>query len=129
MYSSNHKTAFKSKWFVGSSNNNISEFTNNALANDTLILHPPERFKVGLYIISWEKPKPLKSSQALDSAVLASIYSNLLLMSYNFSWSGSSLLFIASNYSNNSFLSTSTYNTYSTEDISAPSTSYSTNNT
>jgi len=57
---SNQITAFKSKWFVGSSNNNISEFTNNALAKEILILQPPDKSFVGEFIISCENPKPDK---------------------------------------------------------------------
>jgi len=51
-------TASKSKWFVGSSNNNISGSTNNALANDTLIRHPPDKFLVIVFYASWSKPRP-----------------------------------------------------------------------
>lgn len=51
--------------------------TNSALAKATLILHPPDKDLVGLLIISVLNPSPPKITEALASAVCASICSNL----------------------------------------------------
>lgn len=47
-YLSNQITAFKSKWFVGSSRSNKVGSKYKALAKETLILQPPEKFLVAL---------------------------------------------------------------------------------
>lgn len=67
-------TASKSKWFVGSSSNRISGYTNNARANATLILQPPESEPTVLLSIAGVKPKPPKIVAAFDSALFAYIY-------------------------------------------------------
>jgi len=55
----------------------MSGYTNKALAKETLILHPPDKDLVGLFLISSSKPKPFNILIALDSALSASISVNL----------------------------------------------------
>mmetsp|Transcript_9115 Transcript_9115/g.20601 ORF Transcript_9115/g.20601 Transcript_9115/m.20601 type:complete len:103 (+) Transcript_9115:1064-1372(+) len=76
-YSSNHKTASISKWFVGSSKSKNSGSMNNALASETRIRHPPLNSHVFWFIMAMVKPKPKRMVVARDSAVLASNWSNL----------------------------------------------------
>ena len=73
-YLSSQMTALRSKWLVGSSNSNNVGSMNRALgshdmesrvnhmtrylANETLILHPPENLIVALPCISIVNPKP-----------------------------------------------------------------------
>lgn len=75
-YLSSQITAFKSKWFVGSSNNNNVGSRYKALAKDTRILHPPEKFFVARSCISVENPKPANILLALGSAESALIAFN-----------------------------------------------------
>lgn len=72
-YLSNHITAFKSKWFVGSSSSKSVGSKNKALARLTRILQPPDKSLVGLSIIFFVKPRPDNIRLALPSAASALI--------------------------------------------------------
>lgn len=72
-YLSSQMTAFRSRWFVGSSNNRRVGSRNKALARDTLIRQPPEKFLVARFCISLENPKPAKIRRARGSAESALI--------------------------------------------------------
>ena len=72
-YLSSQMTAFRSRWFVGSSNNRRVGSRNRALARDTLIRQPPEKFLVARFCISLENPKPAKIRRARGSAESALI--------------------------------------------------------
>jgi len=54
---------------LGSSNSNNVGLINNALANATLILHPPDISLVIFFIAAAEKPKPCSKVHALASNV------------------------------------------------------------
>ena len=49
---------------------------NKALANETLILHPPLKLFVGRFIMALENPKPANSRRARGSAESAPIAFN-----------------------------------------------------
>jgi len=72
-YLSSQMTAFRSRWFVGSSNNRRVGSRNKALARDTLIRQPPEKFLVARFCISLENPKPARIRRARGSAESALI--------------------------------------------------------
>mmetsp|Transcript_116589 Transcript_116589/g.329747 ORF Transcript_116589/g.329747 Transcript_116589/m.329747 type:complete len:165 (-) Transcript_116589:2024-2518(-) len=72
-YSSNQSTAGKSKWFVGSSKSNNSGWLTSAEANDTRILHPPERSDVGVCRSSSVNCRPLRMRVVLASCSSAQI--------------------------------------------------------
>mmetsp|Transcript_34919 Transcript_34919/g.84510 ORF Transcript_34919/g.84510 Transcript_34919/m.84510 type:complete len:208 (-) Transcript_34919:1118-1741(-) len=69
-------TAFKSKWFVGSSNMSKVGSTNRARAKEILILQPPLNIFVGLVCISTVNPKPYRILRALASMESAPILVN-----------------------------------------------------
>mmetsp|Transcript_3545 Transcript_3545/g.10335 ORF Transcript_3545/g.10335 Transcript_3545/m.10335 type:complete len:279 (+) Transcript_3545:686-1522(+) len=73
--SSNHSTASRSKWFVGSSSNNKSGARKRALAKETRMRHPPDNRLTGPSIISSENCKPMRiclTCASADSAPEAS---------------------------------------------------------
>mmetsp|Transcript_22375 Transcript_22375/g.48678 ORF Transcript_22375/g.48678 Transcript_22375/m.48678 type:complete len:91 (-) Transcript_22375:896-1168(-) len=71
-YSSSHRTASISKWFVGSSRSKNSGSMNNARANATRIRHPPLNSLVVMCCIFWVNPRPNKIWVARASAEFAS---------------------------------------------------------
>lgn len=75
-YLSNQMTALRSRWLVGSSNSSRVGSRNKALARDTLIRQPPEKFLVARFCISLENPKPAKIRRARGSAESALIAFN-----------------------------------------------------
>ena len=69
-------TASKSKWLVGSSNNNKSERQINACAKFKRIRQPPENDFTGNESCSVEKPKPFNNVAARAWIVQASMVSS-----------------------------------------------------
>ena len=98
-YLSNQMTALRSKWLVGSSNNRSVGSTNKARAKDTRILQPPDKFFVGLSIISFVNPRPARIRRALGSAASAFIAFSSSYTSFSRSIHSSWLSL--SDYSNN----------------------------
>jgi len=107
----------------------MSGYTNNALPREILILQPPERCLLFLFINSSEKPSPCNIFYALASAEAASIYSNRSKIACIFSAASGSLESANYSYSYiNSVRSPSVSSTKSNGVLSFPSISYSTSN-
>lgn len=75
-YLSNHITAFKSKWFVGSSKRRSVGSRNNARAKLTRIRQPPDKSLVGRSIILRVNPRPERIRRTFPSAASAFIAFN-----------------------------------------------------
>ena len=61
--------ASKSKWLVGSSNNNKSDGHIKACARFSRIRQPPEKLDTGCAVCSAEKPKPWSNCSARERTV------------------------------------------------------------
>ena len=62
--------------FVGSSSKSRSGLQKRALANASLILHPPEKVLVCAACMSVVKPKPARMTEARDGALSDSMASS-----------------------------------------------------
>lgn len=73
-------TAFKSKWLIVSSSINKVGSKYKALANDTHIVLPPEKFLDAPFCITLLNTKPARILRAVGSAESAPIKFNYLLI-------------------------------------------------